>query len=50
MHKNGVSIEKIRFYMGHNDVNTTWGYIYDIDTEEETSRIIRDALTGLNII
>lgn len=48
MHKNGVSVEQIRFYMGHNDVNTTWGYIYDIDTEEETNRIIKNALAGLN--
>lgn len=48
MHKNGVSVEQIRFYMGHNDVNTTWGYIYDIDTEEETNNIIKNALSELN--
>lgn len=48
MHKNGVSVEQIRFYMGHNDVNTTWGYIYNIDTEEETNNIIKNALSDLN--
>ena len=34
--------------MGHNDINTTWGYIYDVDSEEVNKNIMKNALKELN--
>jgi integrase len=48
LHANNVPVEKIRAYMGHNDINTTWGYVYDIDSEEATKNIMKNALKELN--
>lgn len=48
LHANKVPVEKIRAYMGHNDINTTWGYIYDVDSEEVNKNIMKNALKELN--
>lgn len=48
LHANKIPVEKIRAYMGHNNINTTWGYIYDIDTEETNKNILKNALKELN--
>lgn len=50
LHRNGVSIEQIRSFMGHSDVNTTWSYIYDIDDILEKNKIITGALASMNAI
>lgn len=48
MHKNGISLEMIRQYLGHSTIETTIGYIYNNNTKEETSRLIQNALSNLN--
>ena len=48
MHANGVHIEIIREFLGHSDTRTTWGYIYNVENEENTKRIIIDSLNSNN--
>lgn len=44
LYANKVSIEVIRDYLGHSDIKTTYGYIYNIETEEATNKMIINAL------
>lgn len=50
MHKNGIPLEMIRKYLGHSTIQTTMGYIYDNNTEEENRKMIQKALNNLNKI
>ncbi|MGN0363879.1 MAG: tyrosine-type recombinase/integrase [Bilifractor sp.] len=45
LHRNGLPIEKIRAYLGHSNIGTTWSYIYDVDDVNETNRQILMALS-----
>lgn len=45
LHKNGVAIDEIRQFLGYKDEKTTWGYIYNQDTEETTKKMIDQALS-----
>jgi integrase len=45
MSKNDVAIDEIRRFLGHTDEKTTWGYIYNQDTEETTKKRIDHALS-----
>lgn len=38
----------MRKFLGHSDVLTTWGYIVDIDAEEEDRMRVVDALKDLS--
>ena len=40
-------IELVRKFLGHSDVQTSWGYIVDIDGEEEDRRKVVEALKDL---
>ena len=44
LYANNVSIEVIRDYLGHSDIKTTYSYIYNIETEEATKKLIINAL------
>ncbi|VDN48241.1 protein of unknown function [Petrocella atlantisensis] len=35
MHSNGVPVEMIRQFLGHADIKTTWGYIYNNQNKEK---------------
>jgi integrase len=48
MHLQGIPIEMIRDYLGHSEISTTWGYIYDNTAKSERSRMITDALRTMN--
>lgn len=48
LHMNHVPIEIIKNYMGHSDEKTTWGYIYDTQTQQESNDMIQKALLQLN--
>lgn len=39
-------VELVRQFLGHSDVQTTWGYIVNIDAEKEDRRRIVEALQG----
>ena len=41
-------IELVRKFLGHSDVQTTWGYIVDIDAEEEDRIRIVEALKDIS--
>ena len=41
---NGVPLDSIRELLGHNNLNTTLGYIYNPLTETETFNLIVNAL------
>lgn len=41
-------IELVRRFLGHSDVQTTWGYIVDIDGEAEDRRKVVDALKNFS--
>ena len=47
LYRNTHDIELVRKFLGHSDVQTTWGYIVDIDGEEEDRRKVVEALRGL---
>lgn len=47
MFNNNVPVEIIRNYLGHSDIKTTWGYILDNHTKEETAKIITKSLNNL---
>ncbi len=40
MFSNGVSVEIIRDFLGHSDIKTTWGYIFDNNSKEDTYNLI----------
>ena len=50
MYKNGVNIEGIRDFLGHSDIQTTFDYIYDCDSEETTKKIIINSLNDNNAL
>lgn len=47
LHSKGISIEIIRNFLGHADTKTTWGYILDNNSKEETSNKILQSLINL---
>jgi integrase len=48
LHHDNVPIEIIRAYLGHSDVKTTWGYIYDNQTKRQSAKLISQSLSGMN--
>ena len=42
----GVPIDEIRRELGHRDISTTLGYIFNTKTEDETARLITDAFSS----
>ncbi|MBP3620954.1 MAG: site-specific integrase [Lachnospiraceae bacterium] len=50
MYKNNVNIEVIRDFLGHSDIQTTFDYIYDCDSEETTKKIIINSLNDNNAL
>ncbi len=46
LYRSTHDIELVRRFLGHSDVQTTWGYIVDIDAEKEDRQRIIDALQG----
>ncbi len=48
MHMNGVPIKIIQKYLGHSDISTTWGYIYNTKNKHETSDLILGSLQNMN--
>ncbi len=48
LYRNTHDIELVRKFLGHSDVMTTWGYIVDIDAEEEDRMRVVDALKDLS--
>ena len=44
LNANGVPIDSIRELLGHSELNTTLGYIYNPLTEKETYDLISKAL------
>ena len=48
LYRNTHDIELVRKYLGHSDVQTTWGYIVDIDAEEEDRMRVVEALKDLS--
>ena len=48
MDRRGVPIEIIRWYLGHNDIATTRGYILNNQSKQETSNIVVNALSEMN--
>ena len=47
LYRNTHDIELVRKFLGHSDVQTTWGYIVDIDGEEEDRERVVAALKDL---
>ena len=50
LYRNTHDIELVRKFLGHSDVQTSWGYIVDIDAEKEDREKTVEALKdfGLN--
>jgi integrase len=48
MDRRGVPIEVIRWFLGHNDIATTRGYILNNQGKEETTKTIIYALSDMN--
>ena len=46
LYRNTHDVELVRQFLGHSDVQTTWGYIVNIDAEKEDRRRIVEALQG----
>ena len=40
----GISLDAVREILGHNDLKTTLGYIYNPDTEKETYEKLKAVL------
>ncbi len=40
----GISLDAVREILGHNDLRTTLGYIYNPDTEKETYEKLKKVL------
>lgn len=47
LYRNTRDIELVRKFMGHRDVQTTWGYIVDVDEEAADNQRIVNALHGI---
>ncbi len=47
LYRNTHDIELVRKFLGHSDVQTTWGYIVDIESEEEDRKRVVEALEGM---
>ena len=43
-----VPIEVIRWFLGHNDIATTRGYILNNQGKEKTKQIVIESLSGMN--
>jgi site-specific recombinase XerD len=48
MDRNGVPIEMIRWFQGHNDIAKTRGYILNNQGKEKTKQIVIESLSGMN--
>ena len=48
MDRRGVTIKIIRWYLGHNDIATTRGYILNNQGKQEITNIIVNALSEMN--
>ncbi len=48
MDRRGVAIELIRWFLGHNDIATTRGYILNNQGKEKTKQIVIESLSGMN--
>ena len=48
MDRRNVSIEVIRWFLGHNDIATTRGYILNNQGKEKTKQIVIESLSGVN--
>lgn len=46
MHMNGCTLEEIRKFMGHRDIKTTQGYIYNLKRQSAYHKLIHDSLKG----
>jgi len=49
LYRNTHDIELVRKFLGHSDVQTTWGYIVDVDAEEEDRQRTVEALKGFGL-
>lgn len=48
MHANDVPLTVIQDFLGHSDMQTTIGYIYDNKSRETTNNTIRESLKNMN--
>lgn len=48
MDRRNVSIEVIRWFLGHNDIATTRGYILNNQGKEKTKQLVVESLSGMN--
>lgn len=48
MYNQGLSLEIIRQYLGHSNIQATRGYILNNRSKQETSELIVNALSGMN--
>lgn len=48
MFNNNVPAEVIQVLLGHSDIKTTYGYIYDNVSKQERQKIVIDSISGLN--
>lgn len=44
MYMNGCTLEEIRKFMGHRDIKTTQGYIYNLKRQSAYHKLIHDSL------
>ena len=47
MYANGVSVEIIRYFLGHSDIKTTYGYIMDNKKKEDRNQLIHNSLLSM---
>ena len=48
MYNQGLSLEIIRQYLGHSNIQTTRGYILNNRSKQETNELIVNALSSMN--
>lgn len=48
MDRSGVTIKMIFWFLGHNDIATTHGYILNNQGKEKTKQIVIESLSGMN--
>lgn len=48
MDRRGVAIELIRWFLGHNDIATTRGYILNSQGKEKTKQKVIESFSGIN--
>jgi hypothetical protein len=48
MDRRGIETEDIRWYLGHNDTDTTRSYILNNQGKKKTAKRIIDALSEMN--